>query len=75
MAEVRSVEAEGRSKLAGLAVDLASRVMSLAIGGQILLTRFPFNDARQFIAEHPDVGGAKPPLRWIAHGAVPVQGG
>ena len=65
-------------KLIGVAADLASRVTALAQGGQILLTRVAFNEARQFISEHPDEGGgngASPrALRWMAHGNYLIKG-
>ena len=38
--------------------------MSMAQGGQILLTRVAFNDAREFITAHP--GGASVPGNLIA---------
>jgi class 3 adenylate cyclase/formylglycine-generating enzyme required for sulfatase activity/predicted esterase len=60
--------AEG--KLIGLAVDTAARVMSLALGGQILLTRGAFDSARQLLPNAPD-GSA---LRWLAHGPFYFKG-
>ena len=63
--EVSTLIAEGGSGIVAPAADLAARVMSLASGGQILLTRFPFDEARHFIREHPLVEGrTMPPLRW-----------
>src|SRR5437773_717801 len=44
-----AVRQDGGNKLVGLSVDLSARVMSLASGGQILLTREAFNSARQFV--------------------------
>ena len=42
------------------------------MGGQILLTRSVFDDARQYVRQHPPLGeGAAPPpppIRWVAHG-------
>src|SRR5262249_31715021 len=55
-------------KLVGMAADLASRVMSLAQGGQILLTRFAFNEARQSIGDRASPDVDEPPLKWVAHG-------
>src|SRR5439155_6617798 len=46
--EVALVKIDGRPDVVGVAADLAGRLMSLAAGGQILLTRSAFNDARQF---------------------------
>jgi serine/threonine protein kinase len=49
--------------------------MSLAIGGQILLTRFPFDEARHFMREHPAISGSETPkLRWLAHGPYLLKG-
>src|SRR5687768_11894415 len=64
-----------RPKIVGMAADLASRLMSLAAGGQILLTRAAFDDARQFVGEHPATDGHPPrQLRWMAHGDYAVKG-
>lgn len=73
--EVAVMVMAGKTDIVGVAADLASRVMSLAGGGQILMTRFPFNEARKFIAEHPKVDGkAAPPLKWVAHGQYLIRG-
>jgi WD40 repeat protein/class 3 adenylate cyclase len=72
--------AGGSPKVVGIAADLTQRVMSLACGGQILLTRAAFDEARQFVSEYPAVNGQTRALRWMAHGdylfhgaAEPVQ--
>src|SRR5204863_3795400 len=70
-------EAPGtQPKLVGLAADIASRVMSLATGSQILLTRAAFDDGRQFVRQHPTVSedNAKPPIKWVAHGQYLFDG-
>lgn len=75
--EVPTGDRSKAPKFAGLAVDLASRVMSLATGGQILMTRMVFDEARQFVAEHPvDADPASPPstLNWVAHGPYRFKG-
>ncbi len=73
--EIGVVDSEGGSGVVAPAADLAARVMSLAMGGQILLTRFPFDEARHFIREHPSVAGkTMPPLRWLAHGPYLLKG-
>ena len=59
----------------GTPVNLAARVMSMATGGQVLLTHSVFDDARQFIKAIPgvpDAGHAQ--LGWEAHGAYLVKG-
>ena len=61
--------------IVGPAADLGARVADLAVGGQILLTRFPFDEARHFIREHPAVDGkSMPPLCWLAHGPYRMKG-
>ena len=70
---VRAVRELGRSKrLAGLQVDIAARVMSMAEGGQILLTRAVFDSARQ-VLKGEDISGAGA-LTWLNHGPFVFQG-
>ncbi len=66
------VRQDGGRKIVGMPVDLAARVMSLARGGQILMTKGAFNDARQFLSMHPD--DAKIALKWVSHGLYKVKG-
>ena len=75
--EVAELDKEhtGLPKVVGLAADFAARVMNLATGGQILLTRFAFNEARQFVLAHPASNGEQvPPLVWVAHGQYIFKG-
>jgi class 3 adenylate cyclase len=73
--ESYSLSAKGGCGLMGPAVDLASRLMSLAMGGQILMTLQLSHEARHFVREHPAVSGKTfPPLRWLAHGAYVLKG-
>ncbi len=58
--------------LTGLQVDLASRVMGLALGGQILMTRGIFDNARAELRGR-DPGGLNP-LRWCSHGPYILKG-
>lgn len=78
MGEMTRILQEGteEEKDLGLAIDFASRVMGLAEGGQILLTRFPFDEARKSVNEHPLPKGVfRPiPLRWMAHGPYLFKG-
>src|SRR5262249_52842964 len=71
-------EVGGKAKVIGLAADFASRLTHLAGAGQILLTRFPFNEARQFVRSHPSIPDAPdfqpPEIRWIAHGEYLFKG-
>ena len=56
----------------GINVDTAARVMSLAAGDQILMTRFAFDNAHLTLKGHeiPDVGH----LTWRHHGLYEVKG-
>ena len=71
--EVAQLEKEttGKPKIVGLAADLVSRVAGLADGGQILLTRSAFNEARQFVSTAPN---SEQPLHWVAHGPYRLRG-
>ena len=60
-------ETEGKAKdLYGIQLTTASRVTSLAQGGQILLTRGVFDRARQ-VLKGEDIAGVGG-LSWISHG-------
>jgi len=66
---------EGGAKLSGLAIDLTARVMGLAEGGQILLTRAMFDSARQYVRQHPVASdGHVLTIRWMAHGPYLFKG-
>jgi len=67
-------DAGGAPKLVGLAADISARIMGLARAGQILMTRAGFDDARQYVREHPPVAGPPPDLRWMAHGPYLFHG-
>jgi class 3 adenylate cyclase/tRNA A-37 threonylcarbamoyl transferase component Bud32 len=70
---VDQTETSSRSKdLFGLQVDLCARVSSLADADQILLTRFPFDTARQALSPH-DAGGFES-LSWLNHGNYLFKG-
>ena len=73
--EVAATEILGKTNLLGPAPDLTSRVMSLGRGGQILLTRGPFDEARPFVREHPPIEDeTAPALSWLAHGPYRMKG-
>jgi serine/threonine protein kinase/class 3 adenylate cyclase len=61
-----------RKDLYGMQIDLCARVMSLAEGNQILLTRPVFDSARQVLRGHdlPGLGD----LSWLNHGPYKLQG-
>jgi serine/threonine-protein kinase len=68
--QVEIIRQAGQDDVVGLTADLAARLMSLGLGGQILLTRGAFDDARQFV---PDDKAAAP-IRWLAHGTYQAGG-
>lgn len=66
----------GQADFTSSAIDLASRTMSLAAGGQILMTRSVYDAARQSVRAHPAIpSGAEPPaIKWAAHGYYHFKG-
>ncbi|MBM3837700.1 MAG: hypothetical protein FJ398_07005 [Verrucomicrobia bacterium] len=63
----------GRSKdLFGIQVDTCARVMSLADGDQILMTRFAFDNARQVLKGQELEGLGS--LSWLNHGTYSLKG-
>jgi len=66
----------GKVRRVGMALNLAARVMDLGSGGQILVTRAIFDDARQYIRKHPSVEGFTdlPPVAWMVHGDYLFKG-
>ena len=72
------VDTASPGKLVGLPVSMAARVMGLAQGGQILMTRPVYDDARQFVRDHPAIkpeGPPPPALQWKSHGEYFFKGG
>jgi serine/threonine protein kinase/class 3 adenylate cyclase len=64
---------ENRSKdLYGIQVDTCSRIMSLASGNQILMSRFAFDSARQ-VLKGRDIDGIGS-LTWLNHGHYVMKG-
>jgi WD40 repeat protein/class 3 adenylate cyclase/tRNA A-37 threonylcarbamoyl transferase component Bud32 len=73
--EVFLEKRDGSSKpldLFGIQVDSAARVMSLAKGSQVLVTRFVFDNARQLLRGEEVPGLAK--LSWLSHGPYKFKG-
>jgi len=66
----------GKIDIQSHAVDICNRVMTVGLGGQILLTRQVYNDGRQWVREHPQVPeGSKPmELGWMSHGRYSFKG-
>jgi len=58
--------------LCGLQVDICARAMSLAQGGQVLLTRSPFDNARQVLKGQELTGLQE--LAWLHHGPYLLKG-
>ena len=56
--------------LLGLQVDTCARVMSLAEGDQVLMSRFAFDNARQVLRGQEMMG----PLSWLNHGPYVLKG-
>jgi WD40 repeat protein/class 3 adenylate cyclase len=75
LGEVSDITAAGRIDLIGSAANLASRIMSVGLGGQILLSRAPFDEGRLHVSAHPPCGNAPAPaLEWLAHGPYRFNG-
>jgi len=69
---IQEADQQRTKDLIGLNVDLGARVMGLAQGGQILLTRAVFDSARQALKgeDIPGVGQ----LSWLNHGLYQLKG-
>ena len=75
LGELVIAEHETASKvkdLYGIELATCSRVMSVAQGGQILLTRGVFDSARQ-VLKGEDIPGVGP-LNWVSHGPYLLKG-
>jgi len=68
MGEVTESGPEEGARVEGLAVDLAARIQTLALPGQILLSGEVFNSARQRLRSADEA------LTWLAHGAYQFKG-
>jgi class 3 adenylate cyclase len=67
----------GERRAVGMSINLAARVMALGDAGQILMTRAVYDEARQFVREHPDrdlAGPDGPALQWVRHGVYELKG-
>ncbi len=70
--EVVITEGEDERDLLGLQVDTAARIMGLAEGDQVLLSRFVFDNARHAL-KNRDLDGLGP-LAWLNHGEYALKG-
>jgi len=69
---IQEADQQRMKDLIGLNVDLGARVMGLAQGGQILLTRAVFDSARQAL-KGEDIAGVGQ-LNWLNHGLYQLKG-
>jgi len=67
----------GEKRAVGMPINLTARIMDLADAGQILMTRAVYEDARNFVREHPrSVSDVEeiPALQWKSHGYYEFKG-
>ena len=62
----------------GMAVNIAARIMDMGKGGQILMSRGVYENARHYVRQHPPIAGLGsnelPELEWRNHGEYLLQG-
>jgi class 3 adenylate cyclase len=66
----------GEKRAVGMPINLTARIMDLADGGQILMTRAVYEDARNYVREHPRTADEeeRPVLHWKSHGFYEFKG-
>tara|TARA_B100000902_G_scaffold366691_1_gene388670 strand:+ start:1971 stop:4193 length:2223 start_codon:yes stop_codon:yes gene_type:complete len=67
----------GGTRAVGMPINLVARVMDLGGAGQILMTRVVYDDAKQFVRNHPDSGLTErvlSPPTWKSHGNFEIDG-
>ena len=67
----------GATRAVGMPINLVARVMDLGGAGQILMTRVVYDDAKQFVRNHPDSGLSDTilsPPEWVSHGSYEIDG-
>ena len=67
----------GATRAVGMPINLVARVMDLGGAGQILMTRVVYDDAKQFVRNHPDSGlfdRILEPPEWVSHGSYEIDG-
>ncbi|MBE7558487.1 protein kinase [bacterium] len=69
---IQEKQEAGAMDVLGIQVDTASRVMSLASGGQTLLTRSVFDNSRTVLRGEEFVGLGE--ISWLEHGAYRFKG-
>ena len=68
----------GGTRAVGMPINLVARVMDLGGASQILMTRVVYDDAKQFVRQHPDTGltdQVLAPPSWKSHGSYEIDGG
>lgn len=69
---IKEGQAQRPQDLYGIQIDTCARVMSLARGGQILMTRMVFDSGRQ-VLKGEDIAGLGV-LEWLSHGHYRLKG-
>jgi class 3 adenylate cyclase len=66
----------GEKRAVGMPINLTARIMDLADGRQILMTRAVYEDARNYVREYPSIEGSVAPLalKWESHGLYEFKG-
>ncbi|MBA4716338.1 MAG: DUF4062 domain-containing protein [Verrucomicrobiales bacterium] len=67
----------GGTRAVGMPINLVARVMDLGGASQILMTRVVYDDAKQFVRQHPDSGltdQVLAPPTWKSHGSYEIDG-
>ncbi len=65
-----------KPQIASHAADMCARVMGMGSGGQTLITRLVFENARAYLGDELTIEGSDTPmsLRWQAHGRYKFKG-
>ncbi len=66
----------GVKRAVGMPINLTARIMDLGEGGQILMTRAVYEDARNYVRDHPPIGEhtIDRVLEWKSHGLFEFKG-
>lgn len=67
----------GGTRAVGMPINLVARIMDLGGAGQILMTRSVYDDAKQFVRQHPESTHSDSllaPPEWVSHGAYEIDG-
>ena len=66
----------GERRAVGMPINLTARLMDLAVGGQILMTRAVYDDARNYVRKYPSIEGEPVSLEliWQSHGDYRFKG-